>query len=275
MADKKENPIRYSRISSDTPGNYTALSHDYVGGNEDIPSRHRRLIDYMAHDREGNSLVYAQVVQNHGQTYTRMTAPERKVHSPSAFENVAQTPIVDLERTDAKPKPVPGKDDYFHDGTNTRPAKPGDQLVMFGIDHKPTRRQVTSLYARDSMAGKIATMNILGMADNASRDALGYGLKPDNNLSTHSLGLVNNLYKKGVISDKDMPEKVYDNDLDFSDAAKTLDTQHTSNFNNGELINLNHRLPTAKARIRQILGRPVPTLNTETKNEQPQLEGFE
>ena len=302
MADKKEDPIRYSRISPDMRGNSTALSHDYVGGNEDIPGRHRRLIDYMAHDREGNSLVYAQVVQTHGQTFTRMTAPERQVRqppnhlehlvpphrravnnppgrpmpSPGDFVHVAQTPIVDLERTDAKSKPVPGKDDYFHDKTNTRPAKPGDQLVMFGIDHKPTRRQVVSLYARDSTPGKLATMNILGIADNASRDALGHGLKPDDNLSTHSLGLVNNLYKKGAIPDKDMPtNSTPSNDLDFSDAAQTLDTQHTSKFDTGELINLNHRLPHAKARIRQILGRSVPTLNTEPKNEQLQLEGFE
>ncbi len=300
--DKKEDAIRYSRISPDTPGSYTALSHDYVGGNEDIPDRRRRIIDYMAHDRDGNSLVYAQVVQTHGQTFTRMTAPERQVRqppnhlehlvpphrrvvnnppgrpmpSPGDFVHVAQTPIVDLERTDAKSKPVPGKDDYFHDGTNTRPAKPGEQLVMFGIEHKPTRRQITSLYARDSTAGKIATMNILGMADNASMDALGRGLMPDDNLSEHSLGLVKKLHKKGAIPEEDLPDKlIQGNDMDFSDAARVLDTQHTSKFDNGELINLNHRLPHAKARIRQILGRSVPTLNTEPKNEQLQLEGFE
>jgi hypothetical protein len=196
--------------------------------------------------------------------------------SPGDFVHVAQTPIVDLERTDAKSKPVPGKDDYFHDGTNTRPAKPGEQLVMFGIEHKPTRRQITSLYARDSTAGKIATMNILGMADNASMDALGRGLMPDDNLSEHSLGLVKKLHKKGAIPEEDLPDKlIQGNDMDFSDAARVLDTQHTSKFDNGELINLNHRLPHAKARIRQILGRSVPTLNTEPKNEQLQLEGFE
>ena len=300
--DKKEDAIRYSRISPDTPGSYTALSHDYVGGNEDIPDRRRRIIDYMAHDRDGNSLVYAQVVQTHGQTFTRMNAikrqvpqppnhlehlvpphrrvvnnpPGRPMPSPGNSVHGAQTPIVDLEHTDVKSNSVSDKDSYYDDGTNTRPAKPGEQLVMFGIDHTPPARILQSLYARDSTAGKLATMNILGIADNASRDALGHGLLPDDNLSEHSLSLVKKLHKKGAIPAEDLPDKlIQGNDMDFSDAARVLDTQHRSKFDNGELINLNHRLPHAKARIRQVLGRSAPTLNTEPKAEQLQLEGFE
>lgn len=304
MADKKEDPIRYSRISPDMRGNATALSHDYVGGNEDIKSsRPKRLIDYIAHDREGNSLAYAQVRQSDGWTTTRMDgnekvliqrptpppAPRRAVDNPPGRPMVRPThdvhiethPIVDLERTDVKPtdvKPrsVSDKNSYYDDRTNTRPARHGEQLVMFGIDHTPTARILHSLYARDSTAGKIATMNILGMADNASRDALGHGLLPDDNLSEHSLSLVKKLHKKGAIPAGDLPDElIQGNDLNFGDAAQILNTQHTSKFDNGELINLNHRLPHAKARIRQALGRSAPTLNTEPNNVQLQLEGFE
>lgn len=264
MADKKEDPIRYSRISPDMRGNYTALSHDYVGGNEDIKSsRPKRLIDYIAHDREGNSLAYAQVRQSEGWTHTYMDG----ARSP----NDRDQPIVDMERTD-----VPRRQVRSNDFTNTYNALPGEQLVMFGIDHTPTARIVHSLYARDSTAGKLATMNILGIADNASRDALNHGLLPDDNLSEHSLNLVKKLHKKGAIPDTDLPDELTQgNDLSFDNAEYILDTQHTSKFDNGELINLNHRLPHAKARIRKALGRSAPTLNTEPKNEQLQLEGFE
>lgn len=299
MADKKEDPIRYSRISPDMRGNAIALSHDYVGANEYItPSGSKRFVDYMAHDREGNSLAYAQVRQSEGWTTTHMNgnekvliqrptpppAPRRAVDNPPGRPMVRPThavhiethPIVNLERTDVKPKSVSDVDSYYNDRTNTRPALPGEQLVMFGIDHTPTARILHSLYARDSTAGKIATMNILGMADNASRDALGHGLLPDDNLSEHSLSLVKKLHKKGAIPAEYLPDElIQGNDLNFDDAAHVLDTQHTSKFDNGELINLNHRLPHAKARIRKALGRSAPTLNTEPKHEQLQLEGFE
>jgi len=299
--DKKEDAIRYSRISPNTPGNYTALSHDYVGGNQDITSsRPKRLIDYMAHDREGNSLVYAQVMQSEGGTHTYMNGLERvlrqrpnhqvaprhdnPINNPPGRPGAMSThevhlerhPIVDLERTDVKPNSVSDKDSYYDDRTNTRPAKPGEQLVMFGIDHTPTARILHSLYARDSTAGKLATMNILGIADNASRDSLGHGLLPDNNLSEHSLSLVKKLHKKGAIPAEDLPDElIQSNDMDFSDAARVLDTQHRSMFDDGQLIDLSHRLPHAKARIRKALGRSAPNLNTEPKAEQLQLEGFE
>ena len=268
MADKREDPIRYSRISPDAPGNSTALPHDYVSGNEDTnSSRVKRLIDYMAHDREGNSLAYAQIAQTDGWTHT-LTDHYDVDTSKSA-------PIADLGRTDVKPKDTVIKG-YDYNSRTGYPAQENQQLIMFGVDHRPTRRQVKSLYARDSTAGKIATMNMLGIADNASRDALGHGLIPDDNLSEHSLGLVTKLHKKGAIPGEDMPFKsTPSNGIDFPYAAQVLNTQHTSKFDTGELINLNHRLPHAKARIRQALGRSAPTINTEPKNEQLQLEGFE
>lgn len=264
MADKKEDAIRYSRISPDTPGNATALSHDYVGGNQDRNSRYpKRLIDYMAHDREGNSLAYAQVRQSEGGTHTYMDGRQST--------NDRERPIVEMERTDAPRRKV-----RSNDFTNTYNSLPGEQLVMFGIDHTPTTRILHTLYARDSTAGKLATMNILGIADNASRDALGHGLMPDDNLSEHSLSLVKKLHKKGAIPEEDLPDDlIQGNDLNFGDAAQVLDTQHRSKFADGQLIDLSHRLPHAKARIRKALGRSAPTLNTETKNEQLQLEGFE
>jgi hypothetical protein len=149
---------------------------------------------------------------------------------------------------------------------------------MFGIDHAPTRREVDVMYARDSLRGKSAAINLLGMADNATRDTLGSSLLPSDNLSEHSLGLVNHLHQRGAISDEDMPDNIGQdsvNDITRNDAEYFLNRRHSNMFSSRELVSIDHRLPHAKARIRQIMGRSAPNLNTEPKAEQLQLEGFE
>ena len=58
--------------------------------------------------------------------------------------------------------------------------------------------------------------------------------------------------------------------MTFNDAEDHLDGMYGDAKN---AINITQRLPHAKARIREAMGRPVPTI--EPKNEQLQLEGFE
>jgi hypothetical protein len=65
------------------------------------------------------------------------------------------------------------------------------------------------------------------------------------------------------------------NGITRNDAEYFLNRRNSNMFNDNELINIDHRLPHAKARIRQIMGRSAPKLGTEPKNEQLQLEGFE
>ena len=160
----------------------------------------------------------------------------------------------------------------WHQGL-TRPAQSGEQLVMFGTHHTPARSEVHELYARDSLAGKTAAMNLLGMADIASTTTTGRSLKPSSNLSFHSKSLVDKLNKSGAISDEDMPGKTDDNGITFNYAKNKLDRYPHSNQTPSQ--DLNSRLPHAKARIRQALGRSAPNLGTEPKSEQLQLEGFE
>jgi len=264
---------RYSRIHGDH--SQYQMDHDSTNTNirkSQFSASTAGTNTYIAHDEDGVAQAFVEVVQHPGRTDTHMTG--LTVNKDKL--------IADSERTDAPDRhPLrPGALGYdtSTSRTGTVPARPGEQLVMFGIDHKPARREVDVMYARDSLRGKSAAMNLLGMADNATRDALGSSLLPSDNLSEHSLGLVNHLHQRGAISDEDMPDNIgWDsvNDITRNDAEYFLNRRHSTMFNNDELISIDHRLPHAKARIRQIMGRSAPNLNTEPKAEQLQLEGFE
>lgn len=255
---------RYSRIHGDH--SQYQMDHDSTKSNirkSKLSGSTAGTNTYIAHDEDGVAQAFVEVVQRQGRTNTHMTG------LPGSGPLIA-----DLEQTDA-----PNVETYHRRSmSNTRSAKSGEQLVMFGIDHKPSRREVDVMYARDSLRGKSAAINLLGMADNATRDTLGSSLLPSDNLSEHSLGLVNHLHQRGAISDDDMPDNIGQdsvNDITRNDAEYFLNRRHSNMFNDNELINIDHRLPHAKARIRQIMGRSAPKLGTEPKNEQLQLEGFE
>jgi hypothetical protein len=255
---------RYSRIHGDH--SQYQMDHDSTNTNirkKPFSASTAGTNTYMAHDEDGVALAFVEVQQRQGRTNTHMTG------LPGSGPLIA-----DLQQTDA-----PNVETHDRRSiSNTRSAKPGEQLVMFGIDHKPTRREVDIMYARDSLRGKSAAINLLGMADNATRDALGSSLLPSDNLSEHSLGLVNHLHQRGAISDEDMPDNIGQdsvNDITRNDAEYFLNRRHSNMFSSRELVSIDHRLPHAKARIRQIMGRSAPNLNTEPKAEQLQLEGFE
>jgi hypothetical protein len=245
---------RYSRYAppSDREQN---RSSDYVrhGG------KYGGSDDYFAHDKDGKAIAMASVFHDPGSTSTYMTT-----YNPDTAED---TVIAEDQRTHDHET-----DTSWREGM-TRPAQSGEQLVMFGTYHRPARSELNELYARDSLAGKTAAMNLVGMADIASTTTTGKSLKPSSNLSTHSSALVNKLHKSGAISAEDMPENRDDNGITFNYAANKLDRYPHSNQTPSQ--DLNSRLPHAKARIRQAMGRSAPNLNAEPKSEQLQLEGFE
>lgn len=157
-----------------------------------------------------------------------------------------------------------------YDARSHRDAEENEQLIMFGIKHHPATRRIEGLYSRDTPTGKISAMNLLGMIDNASRDTTNRGVLPSNSLSEYSLPLVQRLQHSGAIDrDIHIPSNG-NNGVTFDDAEDHLDGMYGDAKN---AINITQRLPHAKARIREAMGRPVPTI--EPKNEQLQLEGFE
>jgi hypothetical protein len=247
---------RYSRYvpPSDKEQNRSSdyVSHgDKYGGSD----------QYFAHDESGKAIAMASVLSDPGGTGTYMTT-----FNPDTVED---TLIADGQRAhDTNLEAQPS----WHEGM-TRPAQSGEQLVMFGTHHRPARSEVNELYARDSLAGKTAAMNLVVMADIASTTTTGKSLKPSSNLSTHSRSLVDKLHKSGAISAEDMPEDRDNNGITFNYAANKLDRYPHSNQTPSQ--DLNSRLPHAKARIRQAMGRSAPNLNSEPKSEQLQLEGFE
>lgn len=213
--------------------------------------------DYYAHDKDGKAIAMARVSHDPGHTSTSMTTYNSNTNKDTLIAEGQRAHDTDIE---AEPS--------WHEGM-TRPAQSGEQLVLFGTHHRPARSQVHELYARDSLAGKTAAMNLVGMADIASTTTTGKHLKPSSNLSPNSKALVSKLNKSGAISDEDMPEKIYNNDINFNYADKTLDRYPYNNQTPRQI--LNSRLPHAKARIRQVMGRSVPNLDTEPKSEQLQL----
>ena len=245
---------RYSRYSppSDRDQNrssdYIAHGGKYGGSDE-----------YFAHDESGKAIAMASVFHDPGNTSTYMDTYDPDTNTDPLIAEGQRTHDHDTDTS-------------WREGM-TRPAQAGEQLVMFGTYHRPARSEVNELYARDSLSGKTAAMNLVGMADIASTTTTGRSLKPSSNLSSHSYALVSKLHKSGAISDEDMPKERDDNGITFNYAENKLDRYPHSNQTPHQ--NLNSRLPHAKARIRQILGRSVPTLNTEPKSEQLQLEGFE
>ena len=70
-----------------------------------------------------------------------------------------------------------------------------------------------------------------------------------------------------------MPKTIDNNGITFNYANNKLDRYPHNNQTPSQ--DLTSRLPHAKARIRQAMGRSAPNLDTESKNEQLQLEGFE
>ena len=217
--------------------------------------------EYFAHDKSGKAIAMAKIAHDPGHTSTNMSTYNSNTGEDTLIAEGQRAHDTDLE---AHPS--------WHEGM-TRPAQSGEQLVMFGTNHRPARSLVHELYARDSLSGKTAAMNLVGMADIAATTTTGRSLQPSSSLSSHSSALVGKLHKSGAISDEDMPGKAYDNGITFNYAENKLDRYPHSNQTPSQ--DLNSRLPHAKARIRQAMGRSAPNLNAEPKSEQLQLEGFE
>ena len=248
---------RYSRYIPPIDGEQNRSS-DYVPQGDSYGG----MDQYFAHDKSGKAIAMAVIAHDPGHTSTAMD-----IYGLNTNTGLAETTsIADGQRA---------HDDTalaWQDGL-TRPAQSGEQLVMFGTYHRPARSQVHELYARDSLSGKTAAMNLVGMADIASTTTTGRSLQPSSSLSSHSSALVDKLHKSGAISAEDMPGKAYDNGITFNYAENKLDRYPHSNQTPSQ--DLNSRLPHAKARIRQAMGRSAPNLNAESKSEQLQLEGFE
>ena len=235
-------------------------SADSVSGTYEMPSDYSNMHPnashtYTAVDEDGKVHSTADVSHSAGYSFAQM-------YMNGSYND---HPVADNEQTQDKGY-APYSDKSHRD------AKENEQLIMFGIKHHPATRRIEGLYSRDTPTGKISAMNLLGMVDNASRETIKRGVLPSNSLSEYSLPLVQRLKDSGAIDrDIHIPSRG-DNGVTFDDADYHLDQMKGKPERPAE-INITHRLPHAKARIREAMGRPVPTI--EPKNEQLQLEGFE
>jgi len=240
------NRLQYFRTAYGLSGP-SGMPSDYSNMNPDA------FHTYTAVDEDGEVHSTAHVTHSPGHSYPQM----------DMVGSYNDHPVADNEQTQDKGY-VP------YDGKSHRDAEENEQLIMFGIKHHPATRRIEGLYSRDTPTGKISAMNLLGMIDNASRETIKRGVLPSNSLSEYSLPLVQRLKHSGAIDrDIHIPSRG-NNGVTFDDAEDHLDGMYGDSE---DAINITQRLPHAKARIREAMGRPVPTI--EPKNEQLQLEGFE
>lgn len=219
-------------------------------------------LNYVAHNEKGKAIAKAEVYYSPSEDYTSMYLNDGKRETDL---------IADAQR--AHDTNIRQSQPSWHEGL-TRPAKSGEQLVLFGHHYDPPRAEVMGLYAQNNPTSKIAAMTLLGMADMASTAVTGKSLKPSESLSTYSGALVNKLVDSGAISKEDVPhpfEDSYSNGISFSGAQDTLDRAPFDK--NYHYQDLDSRIPHARARIREALGKPKRELGPQFT--QMQLEGFE
>jgi hypothetical protein len=206
-------------------------------------SPHEDYLEYLAHDDSGNAIA-KMAVQHYPEYVTRTQQTDFKTGKP----------VVDMEMTNTD-TPV---NSYNLDSTPyTRPAESGEQLAMFGHRNIPAKRVASVLYSKDTLAGKTAAMALMGMANNASTEAIGKNLIPDGNLSLHSGALVDRLHSAGHIPDEDMPSNRYSNSHSFSSSDGVLRNKSTHAYSPNKAENLedlSSRVPAARTRIRDLLG---------------------
>lgn len=245
---------RYSRFiptdDADRTSDYTR-SNDRFGG----------MDYYSAHDDDGKAIAMANIAN-----YRPTDSTAMRTYDP---DTATETAIADGQRahdTDIEAQPS------WHEGL-TRPAKSGEQMVMFGHNHTPARSVLHELYARDTLGGKTAAMTLMGMVDMASTVTTGRPLKPSSSLSKHSMALVDKLHQSGAISDEDMPDPASmndDNGINFHYANRQLDGHPYNNQLRRQ--DLTSRIPHARARIREAMGRSP---KAQARPEQLKFEGFE
>lgn len=222
---------------------YSRVFYNFHNQSDKRNSPDDDYLEYLAHNSQGAAIARLAVSHRPAVNSTQQTS----------FET--GKPVVDNEMTHTD-TPV----NHFNvDSTPfTRPAKSGEQLAMFGYRHVPAKRTASSLYSENTIAGKISAMTLLGIADNASTEAIGKNLAPDYNLSPHSGALVDRLHEEGHISNEDMPIGRVKNSNSFRDSERALNNHHTGRYGPDSregLEDLSSRVPAARTRIRDLIGR--------------------
>ena len=258
---------RYSRVISSMKG---YPQHDFSDPDTDNDHHHNRTNYYLAHDKGGKAIAKMSV-----QTYPAFDAT-RTYYSDSEdpYRNMNEEPdrdIIDNERThDSGPTYDHRENAKRWTKGYTRPAESGEQLVMFGHNYEPPRSSVSMLYSKDTLAGKTAAMTLMGMANIASNARIGRNLQPSRDLSDHSGALVNRLVESGAVDKSFQFDPKHSNKHDFWNSDRMLEDEDYGVHDDYQ--DLTERVPTARAHIREVMGKGP---KTKTKNEQLQLEGFE
>ena len=258
---------RYSRLISNMPG---YPQHDFSGPDSDNAYHDQRNNVYIAHNKDGKAIARMSV-----QDYPSHDTP-RTYYSDSTdeYRNMNEDPdreIIDSERAhDSGRLSDPEENAKRWTRGYTRPAEPGEQLVMFGHNYEPPRSSVSTLYSKDSMAGKTAAMTLLGMANIASNSRIGRNLQPSHDLSDHSGSLVNKLVESGAVDKSFQFNPMNSNKHDFWNSDHMLEDEDYGSHPGYQ--DLTERVPQARAHLREITGRKT---KAQARPEQLQFEGFE
>lgn len=221
---------------------YSRVFYNWHNQSDKRNSPDEDYLEYLAHDSQGAAI--ARLAVSH----------EPAVSATQQTDFNTGKPVVDNEMTHTD---TPVNRDNLDSTPYTRPAQSGEQLVMFGHRDVPAKRTASVLYSKNTLAGKISAMNLLGIADNASTEATGRNIVPSNNLSQHSGGLVDRLHSAGYIPAEDMPSRRKLNNESFSSSDDVLSNKHMNRYSTTTvegLEDVSSRVPAARTRIRDLLG---------------------
>jgi len=143
--------------------------------------------------------------------------PAVQIHSQISIEHMPARASRQMEISDSPAGATPEERTSRINDQLTRLNRglPKDrQQVLF--KHEPAVPEHYEVsYLAGSRIGRIHSMNLLGIAKHYA-DARGIPLKPSNDLSVHSMGMLSHMADRGIVSHSEVPPKV-SNNLDFND----------------------------------------------------------
>lgn len=143
-----------------------------------------------------------------------------------------------------------------------RHAEENEQLQLFHANTSP--KVLNFLIAQNTPTARISAMTMMGMADMHARKDTGRPLVPDEDLSSHSLPLVQKLNKVGAVEDRHTPTYQM-NDMDFDYADSSL-KEYSVRPNRSPHEDITPMSRAAREHIRSVMGRGTPKTKPDNVN---------
>jgi len=177
-----------------------------------------RYIRNAKYDRKGKlTMLSMAAVEPTVPTDSVTPPPAVQIHSQFEMEHMPARGSRQMEIFDSPPGATPeestGRLNDQLERLNRKVPKGGQQVLFQHEPGIPEHYQVT--YLAGSRIGRIHSMNLLGIAKHMA-DTQGLPLKPSDDLSEHSMGMLKHMADRGIVPHSEVSTKI-GNALDFDD----------------------------------------------------------